>query len=169
MWDRPNHGILSYGRPSIYKPVPNHPIAVKGGTRKHVSHRYLPDQQAQILEDILQNLNGGNIESANNQPLGYLCPFIHLGLQCISSDMSWLRETFRNRSHDHARLMADMAASHTKIINYAESLRNLIHTLKIRCQADAGEPSATILEAIGFCERVLDDYLRLCSLVQERL
>lgn len=121
------------------------------------------------MEDILQNLNGGDCIEANKQPLEYLCPFIHLAAQTIFSDISVLRENFRQRSENHAESMTEMAASQIEIINYTESLNNLIHTLKGHCQVDAGELSATLSDVIGFCERVLNDGLHLCNLVQEWL
>ena len=167
LWHRPNHGILSYGRPSIHKPVSTFPLAESNGRCETLV--YPLGQRVQIFEKMLQSLNSGHFDSANDKPLEYLCPLVRLAVEGVSSTISKLRENFKLLPLKKDEKMRFVVESHADTIKCVESLRYLTRTLAFHCQPVAGRRSANLLDVKEYCEYVLEDGLRLCSLVQERI
>ena len=118
---------------------------------------------------MLQSLDGGHFDSANNQPLEYLCLLIWLAVQGVSSTVSKLKENIKFLPLDKDQNMIFVNKNHANTIKCLESLRCLIRTLAIHCLPVSKRRSTNLLSLKEYCEYVLDDGQHLCSLVQERI
>ena len=161
LWHGPVHGILKYGRPSIHKPVPTFPLAERA--------IYSLDQRVQIFEEILQLSDSSFLESANDEPLEYLCPLIRLAIEGVSSTISDLRLCFRSRPLNTDENMTLVAERHAHTIRRMESLRQLTQTLATHCSLVASRHSGVLRDVQKYSDCVLDDGQGLCELVQGRI
>ena len=161
LWQQPLHGILRYGRPSIHKPVPTFPLAER--------EIYGLDQRIQIFEEMLQLSDSNFLESANDEPLEYLCPLIRLAIENISSTISNLRLMLRDWPLNTHQNMTVVAQYHARTIRRVESLRHLTQTLATHCSLVASRHSGVLLDVQKYSSCVLDDAQGLCELVQGRI
>ena len=161
LWQQPLHGILRYGRPSIHKPVPTFPLAER--------EIYGLDQRVQIFEEMLQLSDSSFLESANDEPLEYLCPLIRLAIQGVSSTISDLRLLFRHWPLNTNKNITVVAETHAQTIRRVESLRHLTQTLATHCSLVASRHSEVLLHVQKYSNCVLDDGQGLCELVQGRI
>ena len=161
LWQQPLHGISRYGRPSIHKPVPTFPLAERG--------IYGLDQRVQIFEEMLQLSDSNFLESANDEPLEYLCPLIRLAIEGVSSTVSNLRRMLTHWPLNSDENMTLVAGSHANTIRRVESLRQLRQTLATHCSLVASRHSGVLLDVQKYSDCVLDDGQGLCELVQGRI
>ena len=161
LWQQPLHGMLRYGRPSIHKPVPTFPLAERG--------IYGLDQRVQIFEEMLQLSDSNFLESANDEPLEYLCPLIRLAIEGVSTTVSDLRLLFRHWPLNTNETITVVAESHAQTIRHVESLRHLTQTLATHCSLVASRHSGVLLDVQKYSDCVSDDAQGLCELVQGRI
>ena len=94
LWQRPNRGITSYGRPSINRTVPTVPVS-RYPYWMAGSPVYIHDQWVQLFDKLFQDMDVGRLNAAIDEPLEYICPLIGLAVQNISSNICKLGETFK--------------------------------------------------------------------------
>ena len=174
LWQRPSHGMLRHGRPSIHRPVTDLPVPARA-YHERFDYRgvwvewetYSLDQRVQIFRDMLLDRDSECSDSTNKQPLEYISPLLWLVAQSVSGSISGLGEKYRQWPSLRDKTVKVLIRDHEECIDRVESLRGMTKSLSIYRQTLKHSKKLVALQE--YCEQVLDSGQHICKLVQERI